>query len=65
MELRDVIHVDGNANLGRRSRVCVSGQEAKEDGVGTVVELLRRVCVDVASEDVPENRVSFSFILYD
>lgn len=52
MEPRDIIYVDGNANLGRRSRVGVSGQEAEEDSVGTVVELLWRVCVDVASENI-------------
>lgn len=65
MELRDVIHVDGNANLWRRSRVGVSGQEAKEDGIGAIVELLWRVRVDVASENVAENRVSINFNLFD
>ena len=65
MELRDVVHMDGDADLGRRGWVGVSGQEAEEDGVGTVVELFWSVCVDVASEDVPEELSQCPFILFD
>lgn len=54
MEPRDIIHVNSNANLGRRGWVGVSSQEAEEDGVGAVDKLLWRVCVDVTTEDVPE-----------
>ena len=51
--------MNGDANLWRCSRVGVSGQEFEEHGIGTVVELLWGICVDIVSEDVSENLVSF------
>lgn len=65
MKPRDIIHVNSNANLGRRGWVGVSGQEAEEDGVGAVDKLLWRVCVDITPENVPETRVSVLFNLFD
>jgi hypothetical protein len=65
MEPRDIVHVDGNANLGRRGRVGVSGQKAEEDGVGAVNKLLWRVRVDITSENIPGNQVSVLFNLFD
>ena len=65
VELRDIVHVDRNANLGRRGRVSVSGQEIEEDGVGAIVELFWSVRVDVAPENVPEDVVSIPFVLAD
>jgi hypothetical protein len=65
MELRDVVHMDGNANLWRRSWVGASGQEAEEDGIGAVDKLLWCVCMDVTPENVPWNRVSVLFNLFD
>ena len=58
-------HVDGDANIRRRGRVGVSSQEAEKNGIGTVVELLWSVCMDGASETVPEGRVSILFTRLD
>jgi hypothetical protein len=58
-------HVDGDANIRRRGRVGVSSQEAEKNGIGTVVELLWSVCMDVASENVTEGRVSILFVRLD
>jgi hypothetical protein len=65
MEPRDIVHMNSNANLGRRGWVGVSGQEAEKDGVGAIDKLLWRVCVDVAPENVPGNRVSVLSNLFD
>jgi hypothetical protein len=58
MELCNIVHVDGHANLWRSRRVGVSCQESKENGVGAIEELLDCVGVDVASDHVPKKKVS-------
>jgi hypothetical protein len=62
VEQCDVVHVDSNTDLWWCRWIRVPGQERKKDGVGTVIQLLCRVCMDIASKHVPNIRISnFTF----
>lgn len=58
VEQRDIVYVNGDANLWRCVRVGASSQESEEDSIRAVVKLLYRVGMDVVPDHVPAGTVS-------
>lgn len=59
VKLCNVVHVDGLTEFWRSIGIGVPSQQSEEDDIGAIEKLLCRIGVDIATNHVPKNIVSF------